>query len=134
MGGSPIQERSGHPGYPGHPQIVANGWNGLENLAAGSGAGRDVLGLGEALALAGILALAGGCRAAFAGALALAGVGATALDAVGVGGRGEGACGEDRSGSRDHLTLVHEDPPECASLLCSHQVIRNGWPRRYATK
>src|SRR5258708_38060357 len=108
MGGSLIRGRSGCPGYPGHPQIVASGWKGLENLAARSGAGRGVLGFGEALALAGILALAGGRRAAFAGALALAGVGATALDAVGVGGRGEGAGGEDPSSSRNQRTLFHE--------------------------
>jgi hypothetical protein len=69
----------------------------LHHLAAGSGASRDVLDLGEALALAGILGFAGGCRAALAGALALAGVGAGALHAFGVRGGGEGAGSEDRS-------------------------------------
>src|ERR1700730_16664878 len=88
----------------------------LHRLAAGSGASRDVLDLGEALALAGILALGGGCGTALAGAQALAGVGAGALHAFGVRGGGEGAGSEDRSGSRDQRTLVHEDPPECASL------------------
>ena len=51
----------------------------LESLAALGRAVGAVLGLGEALALAGILPLAGVARA-LAGALSLAGVGAAAMD------------------------------------------------------
>src|SRR5258708_24425276 len=88
----------------------------LHHLAAGSAAGRGVLDLGPALTLAGVHALARRGAAALAGALALAGVGAGALHAFGVRGGGESASSEDRSGRRDQRTLVHEDPPECASL------------------
>src|SRR5260370_38468973 len=88
----------------------------LDPLAAGSAAGRGVLDLGPALTLAGVHALARRGAAALAGALALAGVGAGALPAFGVRGGGESASSEDRSGRRDQRTLVHEDPPGCASL------------------
>src|SRR5260370_826271 len=80
---------------------------GLKNLAASSGAGCCILGLGEALSLAGILALTRGCRAALAGALALAGIGATAMNGLGVRGGHESAGGEQRGGSRQESTLVH---------------------------
>jgi hypothetical protein len=112
---------------------VASGWKGLENLAARGGAGGSVLGFGEALTLAGILALAGRRRAALAGALALAGVGAATMHALGVSGGGEGAGGEDRSGSRNQRALVHENLLNVRAFR-SRQVIRREWPQRYARK
>src|SRR5882762_2577598 len=82
----------------------------LHHLAA---LGRAVLGIGgfgEALALAGILSLAG-AAGALAGALSLAGVGAGALHTVSKGRGSNGAGREDGGGGRDQRTLVHENPP-----------------------
>src|SRR6185312_15473597 len=85
----------------------------------------------EALALAGILALAGVGRA-LARALALAGVGAVALHAaICVRRRGEGAGSEDRSSGGDQCTLGHEQPPDRASIRLASG-IRGDYEGRYA--
>src|SRR3569833_1840622 len=73
-----------------------------------------VLGFGEALDLAGILALEGDGRA-LARALALTGVGAAALYAFGVRGGDEAAGGEDRRGRGDDRVLGHDLLPDCVA-------------------
>src|SRR5262249_27396545 len=85
-----------------------------EDLAALGGALPRGAGLGEALAVAGVLALAG-VAGALAGALALAGVGAAAFHTLRMSGGDEGAGSEDRRGGRDQLALGHEQSPEYAS-------------------
>src|SRR5262249_54067933 len=101
----------------------------LEDFAPLGGAVGGALRVGETLALAGVLALAG-IVGALASALALAGVGAAAVDAFGKRGRGEGAGCEDRRRCNHEIALVHEEPPGCASVR-SPPVIRADRPEGY---
>jgi len=120
------------------PQITMERRPGIHRapIRIAVGSGRAVLALGgvafvlghggEALTLAGVLALAG-VRAALAGALALAGVGADALTFAGGVGHGrhgrpsqeQGGCsGSNRSagfGSHLHEHLLHQEVERCAT-------------------
>ena len=82
----------------------------VDHGTAGGRAGLRAGLLDEALALAGVLALAGRVGR-LAGALALAGVRGAALHAGCERRRREARGGEDRNGSGDQHTLVHGDPP-----------------------
>src|SRR5579883_846228 len=104
------EEAAGGCAQWGDPPAVA-----LHHLAALGGAVGSAGHLGEALALAGILALAGVGRA-LARALALAGVGAVTLHAFGMRRGDERAGGEQRGSGGDQCTLGHEQPPNGASI------------------
>src|ERR1700759_2000345 len=110
------EKSAGAAGLPGRPVRAAVPSRCLEDLAALLGAVLRVAGLGPALSLAGILALAR-VRGALAGALALAGVDAAALHAVGVRRRGEGAGREDRDGGGDDGALGHDVLPQDVASL-----------------